>query len=116
KGFGLMNAAPLMQRILSDAPLPEWHRSPQAMKDMQSKLLALCASYGVKLSDVAIRYALDHPDITTTIVGMCDLDTIIQNVSVLDFKIPDGLLKEIEILVAPVKNLMWYEGKAENNI
>ncbi|MCE7056052.1 aldo/keto reductase [Algoriphagus sp. AGSA1] len=116
KGFGLMNAAPLMQRILSDAPLPEWHRSPQAMKDMQAKLLSLCATYGARLSDVAIRYALDHPDITTTIVGMCDLATITQNVSVLDFSIPDGLLEEIETLVAPVKNQMWYEGKPENNI
>ena len=86
------------------------------MKDMQSKLLELCANYGVKLSDVAIRYALDHPDITTTIVGMCDLSVITQNVSVLDFRIPDGLLDEIETLVAPVKNQMWYEGKAENNI
>lgn len=116
KGFGLMNAAPLMQRILSDAPLPDWHRSPPAMKAMQSELLKLCAEYSVKLSDVAIRFALDHPDITTTIVGMCDLATSRQNVNVLDFRIPDGLLEEIQTLVAPVKNQMWYEGKPENNI
>lgn len=116
KGFGLMNAAPLMQRILSDAPLPDWHRSPPAMKAMQSELLKLCSEYSVKLSDVAIRFALDHPDITTTIVGMCDLATSRENVSVLDFRIPDGLLEEIHTLVAPVKNQMWYEGKPENNI
>ncbi|WP_057936559.1 aldo/keto reductase [Algoriphagus resistens] len=116
KGFGLMNAAPLMQRILSDAALPEWHRSPPAMKAMQSELLKLCAEYSVKLSDVAIRFALDHPAITTTIVGMCDLATSRQNVSVLDFRIPDGLLEEIQTLVAPVKNQMWYEGKPENKI
>jgi len=116
KGFGLMNAAPLMQRILSDAPLPDWHRSPQAMKDMQSALLQLCDRYGVKLSDVAIRFATDHPDITTTIVGTCDLHTISQNIRALDLTIPPGLLEEIETLVAPVKNQMWYEGKPENNI
>lgn len=116
KGFGLMNAAPLMQRILSDAELPDWHRSPPAMKAMQSELLTLCAKYGVKLSDVAIRYALDHPDITSTLVGMCDLATIRQNVGVLDFRIPDGLLEEIQLLVAPVKNQMWFEGNEENNI
>jgi L-galactose dehydrogenase len=115
-GFGLMNAAPLLQRILSNQPLPSWHRSPQSVKDMQPKLLELCASYGVQLSDVAIRYALDHADIATTIVGMCDLNTVKQNLSVLDFRIPDGLLPKIEQLVAPAKNQMWYEGKEENNL
>ncbi len=115
-GFGLMNAAPLLQRILSDQPLPDWHRSPEPVKDTQPKLLALCKSYGVKLSDVALRYAMDHPDIATTIIGMCDLATVKQNISVLDFKIPSGLLEEIEILVAPYKNQMWFEGREENNL
>jgi L-galactose dehydrogenase len=115
-GFGLMNAAPLLQRILSDQSLPAWHRSPQPVKDTQPKLLALCNSYGVKLSDVALRYAMDHPDIATTIIGMCDLATVKQNISVLDFKIPSGLLEEIETLVAPVKNQMWFEGREENNL
>lgn len=115
-GLGLMNAAPLLQRILSDQFLPAWHRSPQPVKDTQPKLLALCKSYGVKLSDVALRYAMDHPDIATTIIGMCDLATVKQNISVLDFKIPTGLLEEIENLVAPVKNQMWFEGREENNL
>jgi L-galactose dehydrogenase len=35
---------------------------------------------------------------------------------VLDFSIPDGLLNEIEQIVAPVKNNMWFEGMPENNI
>jgi L-galactose dehydrogenase len=116
KGFGLMNASPLLQRILSDSPLPAWHRSPQAVKDMQPQLLELCKPYGVHLSDVAIRYALDHPDIATTIVGMSNTNHVKQNIRALDFQIPEGLLAQIESLVAPVKNMMWYEGKPENNL
>jgi L-galactose dehydrogenase len=111
-----MNASPLLQRILSDAPLPSWHRSPQEVKDMQPRLLDLCKNYGVELSDVAIRYAIDHPDIATTIVGMSTTAQAQKNIKVLDFAIPDGLLEEIDQLVAPVRNRMWYEGKPENNI
>lgn len=114
--FGLMNAAPLFQRILSDQEIPSWHRSPQSVKEIQPKLLQICASYGVKLSDVAIRYAIDHPTISTTIVGMCDLTTVKQNLSVFDFQIPDGLLLAIADIVAPVKNQIWFEGLAENNL
>lgn len=116
KGFGLMNAAPLMQRILSDASLPEWHRSPEEVKAMQPRLLELCKSHGVALSDVALSYAMAHPDISTTIVGMNHPEIIKQNVKAVDFKIPEGLLEKIEDLLAPVKNKMWFEGKPENNL
>jgi L-galactose dehydrogenase len=83
---------------------------------MQPQLLELCKPYGVHLSDVAIRYALDHPDIATTIVGMSNTNHVKQNIRALDFQIPEGLLAQIESLVAPVKNMMWYEGKPENNL
>ena len=116
KGFGLMNAAPLMQRILSDASVPAWQSSPQPVKDLQPQLIQLCREYGVALSDVALRFALDHPAITTTIIGMSEQRQVEQNVRVLDFQIPDGLLDRINALVAPVKNWMWFEGKPENNI
>jgi L-galactose dehydrogenase len=83
---------------------------------MQPILLNLCNSYGVRLSDVALRYAMNHPDIATTLIGMCELDVVKQNVAALDFKIPEELLEKIERLLAPVKNRMWFEGKEENNL
>lgn len=116
KGFGLMSSAPLLQRILSDSKIPDWHRSPQPVKDMQPKLLKLCEEYGVNLGDVAIRFAIDHPDIATNIVGMSKMRSIERNVRVLDFQIPDGLLEKIQVMVEPVKNMMWFEGNPENNI
>lgn len=116
KDFGLLNAAPLVQRILSDASIPSWHNAPTQVQAIQPALLNICNKYGVRLSDVAIRYAIDNANISTTIIGMCDAATVKQNVSVLDFSIPDGLLDEIEQVVAPVKNNMWFEGMPENNI
>jgi L-galactose dehydrogenase len=116
KGFGLMNAGPLLQRILSDAAPPQWHRSPKVVKEVQPLLIELCKSYDLQLSDVAIRYAVDHPDIATTIAGLSDARRVKQNVDALNLHVPDGLLKEIRTVVAPVKNLMWYEGKPGNNI
>ncbi|MDF0693120.1 aldo/keto reductase [Aquirufa ecclesiirivi] len=114
--FGLMNAAPLMQRILSDAALPVWHNASEEVKALQPRLLAICQAYHVRLSDVALRFAMDHPDIATTIVGMCDMKSIQENVAAVDFVIPDGLLHELEEVIAPFKNRMWFEGRPENNI
>jgi L-galactose dehydrogenase len=116
KNFGLMNAAPLLQRVLSDAALPEWHNAPKQMLAVQPALLEICKKYGVRLSDVAMRYAMDHPAIATTIVGMNHLSNIQQNVAAVDFKIPAGILDELAAVIAPVKNVMWFEGQPENNI
>lgn len=115
-GFGLMNAAPLMQRILSDSPLPPWHRSPDEVKAMQLILSELCQSYGLRLSDVAMKYAMNHPKIATTIVGMSEVYMVRQNLGAIDLEIPEELLAKILALVEPVKNRMWFEGKEENNI
>lgn len=115
-GFGLLNAGPLLQRILSDAPPPDWHRSPQAVKAMQPALSQLCKSYGLNLSDVAIRFAVNHPAIATNIVGLSETWQVKQNLQALDIRIPDELLTAIHTLVTPVKNQMWYEGQPENNI
>ncbi|MFT3705152.1 MAG: aldo/keto reductase [Agriterribacter sp.] len=116
KGFGLMNAAPFLQRILTDAPLPEWHRSPQSLKDVQPKLVALCSKYGFALSDVALAFAVAYPPIATTIAGMCEVKTVQKNVAAVDLNVPEALLEEIAATVAPVKNQMWFEGRTENNI
>jgi L-galactose dehydrogenase len=116
KKIGLMNAAPLLQRVLSDATIPDWHNAPKEILAVQPALLDICKKYGVRLSDVAMRYAMDHPGITTTIVGMNSLTNIQQNVASVDFKIPEGILKEMAEVIAPIKNLMWFEGQAENNI
>ena len=116
RNFGLMNAAPLLQRVLSDATIPEWHNAPKEILAVQPALLKICKKYGVRLSDVAMRYAMDHPGITTTIVGMNSLTNIQQNVASVDFKIPEGILKEMAEVIAPIKNLMWFEGQPENNI
>ncbi len=59
---------------------------------------------------------MDHPLIATTIVGMCEVHVVQQNLEAVDLEIPEELLEKILTLVEPVKNRMWFEGKEENNI
>jgi L-galactose dehydrogenase len=116
KGIGLINASPLHQRLLTEKGPPDWHRSPKEVLEVGPKIAELCREYGVNVADVAMRFALDHPYVAMTIVGMSKLRHVEQNVRVLDFKNDRELLAKIEELVAPVKNKMWFEGKPENNI
>jgi len=115
-GIGLINASPLHQRLLTEKGAPEWHRSPKEVLDTGPKLAKLCRDHGVNIADVAMRFSLDHPFVATTIVGMSKLRHVQQNLNVLNFTNDPQLLEEIKKMVAPVKNKMWFEGKAENNL
>ncbi|MHC4193463.1 MAG: aldo/keto reductase [Planctomycetota bacterium] len=116
RSIGLINASPLHQRLLTEKGPPDWHRSPKEVLDVGPKLATLCREHGVNVADVAMRFALDHPYVATTIVGMSKLRHVEQNVKVLDLKNDPELLAKIEELVAPVKNKMWFEGRPENKM
>lgn len=116
RGIGLINASPLHQRLLTEKGPPQWHRSPKEVLEAGLKIAALCRQHGVNVADVAMRFALDHPYVAMTIVGMSKLRHVESNIKVLDFKNDPELLADIEKLAAPVKNKMWFEGKPENNM
>lgn len=65
---------------------------------------------------MANGYAIEHPDVTTTNIGMSKMKNTENNIKVLGFQIPDGLLHEIEKIIKPVKNKMRFEGNPETNI
>lgn len=115
RGFALINASPVLQGLLTETGPPEWHRSPEPLKAKCVELAALCRDAGVDLAEVAIANAVRRAP-TTTIVGMKSRDEVERNIAAVTKPIPDGLLERIATLVAPVRNMMWYEGRPENNL
>jgi len=116
RGIGLINASPLHQRLLTEKGAPAWHRSPRPVMEAAKKLAVLCRCHGVNVADVAMKYCLDHPFVATTIVGMSKVRHVEANLKALNFEVPEGIMPAIESLVAPVKNMMWFEGLPENNL
>jgi L-galactose dehydrogenase len=116
KGIGLINSSPLLQRLLTERPIPAWHRSPSSLRNKIPEVVELCKNYGWDIADVAMRFCLDHPTVATTIVGMSKQRNVEANIKVLNMESNPELLEKIEELVTPVKNLMWFEGREENNL
>jgi len=112
---GLINASPLHMRILTSEGPPEWHPAPQSVKDAGRRVVELCRQAGVDPADVALRFCLDHPYVSSTLVGMSKQGHVRNNLRALQFKINPALRLRIEEAVAPVKNVMWTQGRAENN-
>lgn len=107
KGIGLINASPLHMAILTAKGPPDWHPAPQEIKDTGAAVVKLCAESGVDLAGIALRYCIDHPYVSTTLVGMSKLRHVQANLRVVDYQIDPEVLERIQKLIALVKNTTW---------
>ena len=72
KGVGIMNAAPFSARLLTNAPLPPWHRATPEVRAVCRRAAEHCAARGVDIAQLALQFAVANRDITTTITGGAD--------------------------------------------
>jgi aryl-alcohol dehydrogenase-like predicted oxidoreductase len=115
RGIGAMNAGPFSARLLTNAPLPVWLKEPENVKAAARRAAELCAARGVDLAQLALQYSCAHPDIATTIAGSANPANIRRWVQWLAEPIDQALLREVQAVFAPVKNLGHLEGLPENN-
>jgi L-galactose dehydrogenase len=113
-GIGLINASPLHLRILTPSGAPDWHPAAQEVKEVGRKVVELCDKRGTPTPKVALRFCLDHPYVSTTLVGLASVDQVRQNLEILDESTDVDLLAEIDELVRPVMNHIWLSGLPEN--
>lgn len=114
QGIGLINASPLHMGVLTEGGVPEWHPSSPEIRAVGQKVVALCKERGVSAPLVGLRYCLDHPYVSSTLVGMASRELVRANLKALEFRIEPELLKEIAAIVAPVHNRIWPSGREEN--
>lgn len=115
KGVGVMNAGPFSARLLTNAPLPAWLKEPEAVKDAARRAAALCAKQGVDIAKLAVQFSCAHPDIATTVAGSANPNNIRNWAQWLSEPIDEQLLKDVQAIFAPVKNIGHAEGLPENN-
>lgn len=114
RGIGLINASPLHLRILTPQGAPEWHPAAPEVKEIVRKVVELCEARGEPAPKVALRFCLDHPYISTTLVGLTTVEQVRQNLEIFDETNDPELLAEIEALAAPVLHHIWPSGRPEN--
>jgi aryl-alcohol dehydrogenase-like predicted oxidoreductase len=115
KGVGIMNAGPFSARLLTNAPLPQWLKEPEAVKAAARQAAAHCASKGVDIAQLALQFSCAHPDIATTIAGSANPENIKKWAKWIAEPIDGELLAGVLDVFKPVKNLGHIEGLQINN-
>lgn len=113
-GIGLINASPLHMGMLTDAGPPPWHPALPEIRATARRIVEFCRARALPVTTLALRFALDHPGIASTLNGMSTREQVEQNLRAFETPLDPGVLAELEELARPTRKLMWPSGLAEN--
>jgi aryl-alcohol dehydrogenase-like predicted oxidoreductase len=115
KGIGVMNAGPFAARLLTNAPLPSWHRDSNEVQKVAREAAIFCEKQGVDIAHLALHFSCAHPDLATTIAGSANPNNIRKWVQWLNSPVDPALLADVLKILQPVHNVSHLEGLPENN-
>lgn len=115
KGVGIMNAAPFSARLLTNAPLPPWHKATDEVRRIARQAADYCAARGVDIAQLAVQFSIRHPDITTCVTGSANPERVRQWAAWADEPMDEPLLGEVLDILRPIHNWFYIEGRPENN-
>lgn len=115
KNVGAMNAGPFSARLLTNAPLPDWLKEPEEVKEAARKAAKLCADNNVDIAQLALQFSIENPDMSTCIAGSANPTNIRKWADWAAKPIDQDLLQEVLAIFEPVKNIGHLEGLPENN-
>lgn len=115
KGVGLMNAAPFSARLLTNAPLPEWHKATPEVRRIAKQAADHCRDRGVDIAQLALQFSLANDDFATCVTGTANPARVRQWLEWQEQPLDEELLDEVQTILRPIHNWFYLEGRPENN-
>lgn len=115
KGVGVMNAAPFSARLLSNAPLPAWHKATPQVRETVRKAAEHCRKRGSDIAKLAVQFSVNHPELSTCIAGSASPERVAQWATWIEEPVDEALLREVQDILRPIHNWFYIEGRPENN-
>jgi len=115
RGVGILNAAPFSARLLTRSELPPWHKATPRVRELCRQAAEHCERRGVDIAQLALQFALAHPDLTTCVVGSANPENVKRWAHWATLPIDLTLVAEVRQILAPIHNWFYIEGRPENN-
>lgn len=114
RGIGLINASGLCMGLLTEQGPPDWHPAPPKVREAGKKAAAFCREQGADISELALRFALKNPFVSSTLIGIANTRQVETSLKLLQGAPDEALLAKVEAILAPVFNYSWPSGRPEN--
>jgi L-galactose dehydrogenase len=115
KGVGIMNAAPFSARLLTNDPLPPWHKATPEVRRVAKAAADHCAARGSDIAKLALQFSNANPDMTTCVTGSARPDRVREWAKWASEPLDQQLLSEVLDILKPIHNWFYIEGRPENN-
>jgi L-galactose dehydrogenase len=113
-GMGLINASGLCMGLLTEQGPRAWHPASQTVKDAGKKAAEFCRQRGANIADLATRFCLDHPYVSSTLIGIATRQEVEASLRLLATANDQALLAQVESILAPAFDCEWPSGRPEN--
>ena len=115
KRVGIMNAAPFSARLLTNAPLPPWHKATDEVRHICREAAEHCAKRGVDIAQLALQFSVANEDLATCITGSANPQRVREWAEWIEQPLDQELLTEVLDILRPIHNWHYIEGRPENN-
>lgn len=112
---GLINAAPFSARLLTDAPLPEWHKATPEVRRVAAAAAQHCRQRGSDLAKLALQYSVANPSFASCVTGSANPQRVAQWCDWIAEPLDHELVAEVKEILKPIHNWVYREGLPENN-
>jgi len=115
----IMNASPLSMGLLRNSDPPEWHPASSGLRHAVAQSAMLAERNNINISKLAVQFALDLNNITSTIIGLSNPTEVEDAIASLKEvqsrkkgekvapEIENKVLNEIHQILEPYFNLSW---------
>ena len=107
KGIGIINGSPFASGLFTDRGPADWHPADAAARAVFAKAAAFCRKQGTSISELALQFSSQHPEIPTTLFSSARPESVRQNVRWHEKPCNAELLGQVRKILAPVMNQQW---------
>jgi aryl-alcohol dehydrogenase-like predicted oxidoreductase len=107
KGIGIINASPFGSGLLTDRGPADWHPANEEQRAVFKQAADFCRKQGVSISQLALQFSSQHPDIPTTLFSSADPDSVKRNVAWGQQLVDPDVVQQVRSVLNPVLNVQW---------
>jgi aryl-alcohol dehydrogenase-like predicted oxidoreductase len=115
KGIGIINASPTGMGLLTQRGVPNWHPAHKELIDCSKRAEVLCQQRGINITQLAMQFAVNHPAISSTLVGTANPVNLQNNINWINQPYDSALIEEVRSIFSDCNHAVWVTGLENNN-
>lgn len=107
RGIGIINGSPFASGLLTDRGPAAWHPAGESDRALFRRAASHCATRGTSISQLALQFSSQHPQIPTTLFSSASAESVRRNVAWHAQPADPELVAEVMEILRPVRDKDW---------